>query len=301
MRYCWHILLLRLLATAGSSTASEDSRLADALVQVVVDSEMGRFKTLYVYTQATAPAAAWHLEELLSQILVRLPATLLARRLIHRRAMQYKPYVHGVLLLVDDLPALAEIYGGIRATQDLSHTLVYMSLPTDPFGEEVHLALQLLWRLSVLNVGVILRPPGGSQFVMLSYFPFSATHGCQVISASVLNRFQVAEGRWSSGDYFPVKLGNFHGCLLTCATWEDMPYLVWRPSEGGSGPGSVPGSSSGSFVGIEGALLQFMADNLNFSVGLYWMNKDEVLATFDESGSIFDEVSLGHFGAQFSP
>ncbi|XP_001963865.3 uncharacterized protein LOC6503931, partial [Drosophila ananassae] len=298
MRYGWHILLFHLLATTGSSASAEDSGLADALVQVVVDSEMGRFKTLYVYTQVTAPAASWHIEELLSQLLVRLPATLLARRVFHRQAMEYKPYVHGVLLLVDDLPALAEIYGGIRATQDLSHTLVYMSLPTDPFGEEVDLALQLLWRLSVLNVGLILRPPGGSQFVMLSYFPFSATHGCQVISASVVNRFQMAEGRWSSRDYFPVKLGNFHGCLLTCATWEDMPYLVWRPSEGGSGPGSVTGSSSGSFVGIEGALLQFMADNLNFSVGIYWMSKDEVLATFDESSSIFDEIFGQH--ADFS-
>jgi len=57
-----------------------------------------------------------------------------------------------------------------------------------------------------------------------------------------------------------------------------MPYLVWRRD------------GSESFVGIEGALLQFMADNLNFSVGIYWMNKEEVLATFDESGRIFDEV-----------
>ncbi|KAH8421504.1 hypothetical protein KR009_010110, partial [Drosophila setifemur] len=280
---------LSLLLLAGflitESTSSDDSPLADALVQVVMNSEMAHQRTLYIHTQISAPAAGYHLEELLTRFLVLLPSTMQARRIHLQQQMDYKPYVHGVLLLVDDLPALAEIYRHIRATQDLSHTLIYMSMPTDAYGEEIQLSLRLLYRLSVLNVGVVVRPPGG-QLLMVSYFPFSALHGCQVISASVVNRYQKDSGGWISPVYFPPKLGNFYGCRLTCATWEDMPYLVWRPEAGGS------------FVGIEGALLQFMAENLNFSVGLYWMNKEEVLATFDESGRIFDEI-FGHY-ADFS-
>ncbi|KAH8284457.1 hypothetical protein KR018_006040, partial [Drosophila ironensis] len=294
MQYRWPILLCSWLVAISSSAA--DSGMADALTQVLTQSEMARFRTLYIYTEISSQAASYHLDEVLTRLLVRLPTTVQAHRLHRHQVMEYKPYVHGVLLLVDDLPALQRIYGRIRATQNLSHTLVYMSLPTDPYGIDVELALRLLWRLSVLDVGIVLRPPGGAQFLMVTYFPFASTHACQVISASIVNRFQVNSSHWSSGDFFPAKLRNFFGCRLTCATWEDMPYLVWRP------PDPEARSAVGSFVGIEGALLQFMADNLNFSVGLYWMSKDEVLATFDESGSIFDEIfglhadfSLGGF------
>lgn len=279
---CWPCVLFGgfLFAGLGSGSGADSgsgSGLAEALAQVVVNSEMGRLKTLYVYTHISGPSG-FHLEELLTRLLVSLPATGQARRLFRQTPMEYKPYVHAVLVLVDDLESLAGIYGGIQATQDLSHTLVYVSRSTEAEGEEVQLALRLLWRLSVLNVGLVMRFPGQQELLMVSYFPFSVEHGCQVIRASVVNRFDLDSELWESSEYFPSKLGNFHGCRLTCATWQDMPYLVWRPG-------------SGSFVGIEGALLQFLADNLNFSVGLYWMSKGEVLATFDESGSIFDEVS----------
>ncbi|XP_017051778.1 uncharacterized protein LOC108095264 [Drosophila ficusphila] len=285
---CWSYLFTAyfscFLLTKAEETES-DRQLAEALAKVVANSEMGSFNTLHIYTYVSSQSTGGHLEELLTEVLMTLPADLQAKSLIYQQSMEYKPYVHAVLALVDDLPALAALYEGIRATQDLSHTLVYMSLPTDVYGSEVQLALQLLWRLSVLNVAVVLRAPG-NQFIMASYFPFSAHHGCQVISASVVNRYHLATKNWVSGDYFPEKLANFYGCLLTCATWEDMPYLVLRRD------------GSGSFVGIEGALLQFMANNLNFSVGLYWMNKEEVLATFDESGRIFNEIFGRH--ADFS-
>ncbi|XP_043660552.1 uncharacterized protein LOC122624874 [Drosophila teissieri] len=284
MRYWWYTLACCSLV-ASTMAASADRDLAEALAQVVAHSEMGRLKTLYIYSHTSAQSTGGHLEELLDQVLMLLPSDLQARRLLLQQSMEYKPYVHAVLALVDGLPSLAAIYARIGATQDLSHTLIYMSLPTDVYGEEMQAVLRLLWRLSVLNVGVVLRPPG-QHILMVSYFPFSAWHGCQVISSTVVNRYQVGTKQWVSRDYFPSKLGNFHGCLLTCATWEDMPYLVWRRD------------GSGSFVGIEGALLQFMAANLNFSVGLYWMNKQEVLATFDESGTIFDEI-FGHH-ADFS-
>jgi len=277
MKFCLYIIFSCCFVVTKTMGSGSDEDLARALAQVVVNSEMGSLKTLYIYTHRSSQTTGGHLEELLDQVLMALPSTLQARKLYIQQSMEYKPYVHAVLALVDDLPALTAIYGRIRATQDLSYTLIYMSLPTEAYGEEIQLVLRLLWRLSVLNVGVVLRPPGG-QLIMVSYFPFSASHGCQEILPNVVNRYQVEIGQWASQDYFPPKLGNFYGCLLTCATWEDMPYLVWRRD------------GSESFVGIEGALLQFMADNLNFSVGIYWMNKEEVLATFDESGRIFDEV-----------
>ncbi|XP_039498026.1 uncharacterized protein LOC120455683 [Drosophila santomea] len=284
MRYrYWLYTLCCCSLVASTLETSSDRHLAEALAQVVANSEMGRLKTLYIYTHTSSPSTVGHLEELLDQVLMTLPSNLQARRLLLQQSMEYKPYVHAVLALVDGLASLTAIYARIRATQDLSHTLIYMSLATDAYGAEMQAVLRLLWHLSVLNVGVVLRPPG-EHILMVSYFPFSAWHGCQVISPNVVNRYQVGTGQWASRDYFPSKLGNFYGCLLTCATWEDMPYLVWR--------------RSGSFVGIEGALLQFMATNLNFSVGLYWMNKEEVLATFDESGTIFDEI-FGHH-ADFS-
>ncbi|XP_034671023.1 uncharacterized protein LOC117903232 [Drosophila subobscura] len=278
---------LALSAWIAVTSASPESVLAAALARVVTGSEMSARGTLYTHLQVSVEAARPHLEALLTEVLQELPSSTPPRRISAQLPMEYKPYVHAVLLLVDDLQALQQLYGKLRATQDLSHTLIYMSGPTHAYEEQVQAALQLLWRLSVLNVGLVLRPPGGS-LLMVSYFPFSAVYGCQVIRASIVNRYELAAGRWASSEYFPPKLGNFYGCVLTCATWQDMPYLVLRREiSGGNG-----------FVGIEGALLQFMAENLNFSVGLYWMNKEEVLATFNESGWVFNEIFGQH--ADFS-
>ncbi|XP_017143575.1 uncharacterized protein LOC108156538 [Drosophila miranda] len=281
------------LAVWIAETAASGSGLAEALAQVVHRSEMASRKTLYIHLQASVESARPHLEELLTQVLQELPSTTLPRRIFSQQPMEYKPYVHAVLLLVNDLQALQQLYGKLRATQDLSHTLIYMSGPSQAYEEEVQGALRLLWRLSVLNVGLVLRTPG-SWLIMVTYFPFSPVHGCQVITASIVNRYQDETRRWASTEYFPPKLVNFYGCVLTCATWEDMPYLVLRRELHG---GDQPGGGNG-FVGIEGALLQFLADNLNFTAGLYWMNKEEVLATFNETGWVFDEIFGRH--ADFS-
>lgn len=175
-----------------------------------------------------------------------------------------------MLLLVEDLRALERLYEKLGATSDLSYTLIYM---LDPQPE---LVMKLLWSRSVLKAGLLVFD--GQDLLLLSYFPYSANHGCQRVRASVVNRFDGKLGAWELDEYFPAKLDNFYGCTLTCATWPDMPYLVRR--------------DDGTFLGIEGELLQFMADNLNFSVGLYWLNESQVRETFEESGWVFEEVRI---------
>ncbi|KAH8396481.1 hypothetical protein KR222_011296 [Zaprionus bogoriensis] len=275
------LLLLLAATTIGTTTSAETSSsskldtLSLALAQVLQQSEMSECSTLYVHVQYSALSARPRLLELLSRLLETLPPAAQCVQLAEQRAMSYKPFQHAVLLLVEDLAALRRVYGGLSATSNLSYTLVYMLQPQPEAA-----AMQHFWQRSVLNVA-LLTDHQLLQVQLLSYFPFgpqstTTPEDCQLIRASVVNRFDPVAARWQRTTHFPPKLGNFHGCSLVCATWPDMPYLVQR--------------AEGSFVGIEGALLQFMADNLNFSVGLYWLNQSQVRDTFNESGWIFEQI-----------
>ncbi|ALC49723.1 Ir7b [Drosophila busckii] len=281
MRQVVYVLLLSLLLQRIAVSRSgrelilmpqEHDVLAEAMAQVLQQSEMSKANTLYVHVQCSEPGTRPLLLDLLHRLLALSTRPTQPRCLLFNRPMDYKPQVHAVLLLVDDMHALERIYRHLRATGNLSYTLIYMLQP------QATLAMQLLWQLSVLNVGLLLFDDR-RQLHMLSYYPFSLRHGCQVIRASVVNRYLSAIGSWASANYFPPKLRNFYGCKLTCATWPDMPYLLLRPD--------------GSFVGIEGSLLQFMAQNLNFSIGLYWLDTTQVRATFNESGWIFEQIFGG--------
>ncbi|XP_034478193.1 uncharacterized protein LOC117784544 [Drosophila innubila] len=234
---------------------------------------MSECHTLDVHVEFSTLSSRRHLLEMLEQLLTHQstsqPNGSQPIRLSNQVQLAYRPYKHAVLLLVDDIHALRRLYAGQRATSNLSYTLIYMLQP------QAALAMQLLWQLSVLNVGLVRLQPGNVELLqLLSYFPYK--HDCHRIRASVVNQFQLPLAKWSTAVFFPAKLGNFYGCTLTCATWPDMPYLVRRPD--------------GAFVGIEGALLQFMADNLNFSVGIYWLNKSQVRDTFNDSGWIFEQI-----------
>ncbi|KAH8387802.1 hypothetical protein KR093_009527 [Drosophila rubida] len=283
----WLLLLqlLRLCIAWGRSAAAAESStsvLSLALSQVLLESEMSECRTLYVHLESSDSDSdgdgdgdnvqSTHLKllDLLDEVQQRLAASVQLQplSLSQQGALLYRPYKHAVLLLVSDMQALRRVYATQRATSNLSYTLIYMLQP------QPTPAMQLMWQLSVLNVALV---TSSRELLLLSYFPFSPTHGCQLIRASVENRFDVERRRWTSRPHFPAKLGNFYGCTLTCATWPDMPYLVLQPD--------------GSFVGIEGALLQFMADNLNFSVGLYWLTQEQVRDTFNDSGWIFEEAS----------
>lgn len=291
------LLLLMLVLVLQCQMAVSSTLVSQALFQVLQQSEMSECNTLYVHVEFSALSSRRQLlellEELLQQLLVATKTTptttrgtsgTQAIRLSNQQAMAYKPYKHAVLLLVDDIHALRRLYAGQRATSNLSYTLIYMLQP------QPTLAMQLLWQLSVLNVGLLLPPThthtpaptttdNSHHLQLMSYFPFSPAQDCQRIRASVVNHFEVSQGKWKNHVYFPAKLNNFYGCTLTCATWPDMPYLVLRPDN--------------TFVGIEGALLQFMADNLNFSVGVYWLNKSQVRDTFNDSGWIFEQIFGG--------
>lgn len=276
----WHIVVHLLLLLQGaivtstttiihSSNTSLLATLAEAMSQVLQQSEMSGCSTLYIHVQYSAPSSRPQLLELLSRLLAQTPPMRMQLvQLAEQRSMTYKPFRHAVLLLVDDVAALRRIYGGLRATSNLSYTLVYMLQPQQ---QQPTLAMQLFWQRSVLNVGLLLHP----QLELLSYFPFGRDY--QLIRASIVNRYNVLTAKWQSALHFPPKLGNFNGCTLICATWPDMPYLVQRDER--------------SFVGIEGALLTFMAENLNFSVDIYWLNQSQVRDTFNESGWVFEQVS----------
>ncbi|XP_030379257.1 uncharacterized protein LOC115627656 [Scaptodrosophila lebanonensis] len=261
---------------ARKGTQERMDLVSKALLLVLKQAVPSRSTTLYVHVHVSSNTSLGPLQDLLTHILSALPAQ--PRHLTYQKRLKFRPHVHVLLLLVEDLPALFRAYAGHGATGNLSHTLIFILRPMDVHHGDVQAALQLLWQLSVVNVAVVLGS-SDQELLMATYFPFDLEHGCQVIRAKVINRFDATRGSWKNRIFYPRKLFNLHGCSLICATWPDMPYLVRE--------------TDGSFVGIEGELLQFLAQNLNFSLGVYWMDKAQVLATFNESGWIFEKIFNG--------
>lgn len=168
---------------------------------------------------------------------------------------------------------------------NLSRSLIFILSITSLDSHIISRAFQHLFRLSVLNAALIVKL-SSDNIVLVTYFPFTATE-CFSVKPVIINSYDQARQRWETDDYFPEKVRNFHGCSLTCATWEEMPYLYLERDE--------TTQRVTNYEGFEGKLLEFAEDCLNFTTNFYIMNEDEITETHNETGLIFNKVSYTHW------
>ncbi|KAH8266895.1 hypothetical protein KR026_009167 [Drosophila bipectinata] len=107
-----------------------------------------------------------------------------------------------------------------------------------------------------LNCNVMIQT-AQVEVLVYTFYPYSAEK-CQQADPVLVNQFDGR--RWmQNGSMFPEKLVQMHGCPLTVLTWHQPPFVAlhWDP-----------GSEEIHASGFEIQLLDYMAQQMNFSVHL---------------------------------
>ncbi|XP_073831804.1 uncharacterized protein [Musca autumnalis] len=193
--------------------------------------------------------------------------------------------IHYGILLVDSKESLEYLYSNILKYHlyvEGSYFIVLYTLPSpSQYYDELHTSFQVSLDAGISHANVIVYA-GLNSILLFLVQPFSEFH-CMANVPFINNRF--INGLWSHRGFYVSKVSNLHGCPLVCATWEDMPYFEVVSNEAGSKP---------SFRGLEGHLLEYLAERMNFTVTIRWMNDDEINRTlYDERGMLHELFSTG--------
>lgn len=139
------------------------------------------------------------------------------------------------------------------------------------------------WQLYIINVMIIQRI-NGEEYTFYTFFPYTKHH-CAKVVPTVFN--YVNSEMMSGPIVFPNKLKSLHNCPITVATFNITPHMVLRPLQDGTWYAD----------GVDGNLLRFIAQRLNFSVVIKvpkdgtskgrYMNYFETLMTFSSRTTIY--------------
>jgi hypothetical protein len=160
------------------------------------------------------------------------------------------------LFIIDGLESFLKIHA--HMTSDYfdykGYYLIVLTTKTDNQQQIMQVLFSCMWRLHIVNVNVIMQNPDYEKAVMYTNYPFTRFN-CEGVYPVVLNQFDDDHFSDPKKPIFPHKLGDFHKCPLTVATFNNPPFVMLEQQMDGSY----------SYNGIEGILLTVLAKILNFT------------------------------------
>ncbi|XP_061397722.1 uncharacterized protein LOC133333421 [Musca vetustissima] len=194
--------------------------------------------------------------------------------------------IHYSVILVDSTESLEYLYTNIIKyhlnVEGTYFIVLYTSPSPNHYYDELYSSLQLSLDSGISHANVLVYA-GLNNILLFHDEPFSEFH-CMANVPVVNNTF--VSGRWNHTKFYISKASNLHGCPLVCATWEDMPYFEVLPN--------TTMASKTRFKGLEGRMLNYLAERMNFTVAIRWMNDEEINRTlYDERGMLDELFSNG--------
>lgn len=144
-----------------------------------------------------------------------------------------------------------------------------------------------LWSEFIVNVNIVWMPlENDNEILMFTYFPYNEFY-CGSIAPIIINQF--VDNNWTLAvrGYFPDKMRNLHGCVLSIATFNNPPFaMIVKEHESGQL----------KMDGIDGMLLHVISERMNFTIQLdivdeLWGNVVVKGGNFEATGEL-DTVSL---------
>ncbi|XP_019890465.1 uncharacterized protein LOC109611734 [Musca domestica] len=194
--------------------------------------------------------------------------------------------IHFSVLLVDSTESLEYLYTNIIKYHlfiEGSYFIVLYTLPSpNHYYDELYRSLQTCLDAGISHANVLVYA-GLNSILLFHDEPFSEFH-CNANVPVVNNKF--ISGQWNHTGFYISKASNLYGCPLVCATWEDMPYFEVLSNE--------TSAKNQRFKGLEGRMLDYLSERMNFTVAIRWMNDEEINRTlYDESGMLEELFSTG--------
>lgn len=109
------------------------------------------------------------------------------------------------------------------------------------------------WSHYITNANLLIPTSDYETILLYTYFPFTSER-CEGVEP-VIHDFFKNDTFIVNASIFPNKFRNFHKCPLKIATYDFAPFMILEPQPNGT-----------YFIdGIEGAMLRFMSNRLNFT------------------------------------
>ncbi|XP_037932776.1 uncharacterized protein LOC119667545 [Teleopsis dalmanni] len=164
--------------------------------------------------------------------------------------------------LIDSLKAFNQLEDTLQRTHNYFQrnglfTIIYTGSELERY-RNIRKMFRRLFYIYVTNINILILTKKTVE--VYTYFPFNS----KVCHSSVPELYVTFEGILERENfrlpkkYFPDKLLNMHGCQLVVTTWHDPPFVFIDYF-----------NKSGNILrihGIEGNLLTFIAEKLNFTI-----------------------------------
>lgn len=149
----------------------------------------------------------------------------------------------------------------------------YLIILSKEITNEHHLKriFEKLWSLYIVNADVIVKKMNEKFVSIYTYFPFAVDKDCENTDPKLLTTYHATDGfKDKNVSLSPKKIGNFHKCPLSIAVYNNPPFIMID-------------KKNNEIEGIEGFLIQFLRDKLNFTLKLEVLAENS-WASIDENG-----------------
>ncbi|XP_037941428.1 uncharacterized protein LOC119674364 [Teleopsis dalmanni] len=168
------------------------------------------------------------------------------------------------LILTDSYKAFLEIdiVSNTHHSDSNEYYFIFLQARDHLLHNEMQQIFDYCWSHYLINCIVQVQTASG-EVLIYTYFPFTAKH-CYKIEPILFNQFNGTG--FIAPELFPRKLNNFYGCKLKAAVWNIAPFVTLRTNR--RGQTRIKG-------GFEGAMVNTIAEKLNFSIEIVIPPKNE--------------------------
>ncbi|XP_055842651.1 uncharacterized protein LOC129909602 [Episyrphus balteatus] len=191
------------------------------------------------------------------------------------------------VFIIDSLEAFKDLYQLFADTPYERHFrfLIILTNPKSDFYTVMEEIFILCYNFDVIDANILTAHPTKGVH-MFTYYLFSEEM-CRRCVPILMYNFN--EGFENFGTIFPRKLTNFHGCPFKVAARSYPPYFTFVGNT--SHPESIGDWENMS--GIEGTLLKFLAETLNFTIDLQPFQYERSYVKDNQSYGCLQELEKG--------
>lgn len=265
----------------------EKSILTDAITSIISEKPWGTEPTVFLSFDSKVKTSTM---DQINEIISKSSSDTIFQIDNFNHLSAFKRFVN--VILVENLSSFENFYGNMTQNQfDFQGTYLIVltgineRLPND----ELKAIFNLLWKKFIVNVNILLLQTE-SKASLFTFFPYTK-HYCAEVHPVLWNTFDNGQFRVRS-NFYPEKINNLFGCSLNIASF-DAPTMVIKKLL----------NDEYSFKGVDGNLLEILANRMNFKVNFTYLNISSirwgVLYTNGSSSGAIRHVSIIKFKFSF--
>lgn len=155
-----------------------------------------------------------------------------------------------VIIVIDSVINSEEFL--LSATHNVDEFFIIMSYD---FNQSLVIKLfQKIWDMKkITDINFMFPQNKNNEIILVTFYPFADENCGNIKRLNVINKFMASN--WNSNNFFPIKLRNFHGCMLRLGTQPSFP----------AADKIIHGNGSYGFIGSDIEITNALSRKYNFT------------------------------------